>query len=282
MGGLRKLMPLTFLTYAIGMMALSGVPLFFAGAWTKEEVLHATAHWPKSPVPYYLMLAGVVLTAFYMTRQIIYVFYGNRRTSETVHESPPVMTRPLILLAICTIGLSAVLTPAWPWLHDYLSGESAHLDFSLLIQPMLFVSLALVAGGIGLGILIYRRAGLTDPLQQAQPALFRFLENKMWIDELYAHTVIALSKTAALISSWMDRFVWDGLVRAVGEIGRLFGGLSTGVDERGINAGVDEGVSGARGVGRLMSKFHSGQIQLYLGAVAVAVLALLLFYAWLA
>jgi hypothetical protein len=133
-----------------------------------------------------------------------------------------------------------------------------------------------------LGILIYRRAGVTDPLQQTQPALFRFLENKMWLDELYAHTVIALSKTAALVSNWMDRFVWDGFVRAAGELGRLFGSLSAGADERGINAGVDESVTGARGLGRLMSKSHSGQIQLYLGAVAVAVLALLLFYAWLA
>src|SRR6266403_2022904 len=209
MGGLRKLMPVTFLTYAIGMMALSGVPLFFAGAWTKEEVLHATAHWPKSQAPYYLMLAGVVLTALYMTRQMIYVFYGNRRGLDSVHESPPVMTRPLIVLALCTIGLSAVLTPAWPWLHDYLSGESANLDFIQLIQPMLFVSLALVAAGIGLGVLLYRRAGMTDPLQQAQPALFRFLENKMWIDELYAHTVVAFSRAAALISSWLDRFVWE-------------------------------------------------------------------------
>jgi NADH-quinone oxidoreductase subunit L len=282
MGGLRKLMPVTFVTYSIGMMALSGVPLFFAGAWTKEEVLHATAHWPKSPVPYYLMLAGVVLTALYMTRQMIYVFYGNRRASDAAHESPPVMTRPLIVLAICTIGLSAVLTPAWPWLHDYLSGESPHLDFTRLIQPMLFISLALVAGGIGLGVLIYRRAGLTGPLQQTQPAWFRFLENKMWIDELYAHTVIALSKTAALVSNWMDRFVWDGLVRAVGGMGRFLGSFSAGVDERGINAGVDGGAGGARGLGRLMARFHSGQIQLYLGAVAVAVLALLLFYAWLA
>jgi NADH-quinone oxidoreductase subunit L len=282
MGGLQKLMPVTFVTYAIGMMALSGVPLFFAGAWTKEEVLHATAHWPKSQAPYYLTLAGVVLTALYMTRQMIYVFYGNRRTSERVHESPAVMTRPLVVLAICTIGLSAVLTPAWPWLRDYLAGESPHLDFSLLIQPMLFISLALVAGGIGLGILIYRRAGFADPLQQAQPALFRFLENKMWLDEFYAHTIIALSKTAALVSSWMDRFVWDGVVRGVSEIGRSFGGVSARVDERGINAGVDESAGGARGIGRLMSKFHSGQIQLYLGAVAVAVLALLLFYAWLA
>jgi NADH-quinone oxidoreductase subunit L len=281
MGGLRKLMPITFITYAVGMMALSGVPLFFAGAWTKEEILHATAHWPRSQSPYYLMLAGVVLTALYMTRQLIYVFYGNNRGAAAAHESPGVMTRPLMVLALCTIGLSAVLTPAWPWLHNYLLGETASLDFGLLIQPMLFISLALVAGGIGLGILIYRRAGQTDPFQQAQPAVFRFLENKMWIDEIYEHTIIAFSKTAALIASWLDRFLWDGLVRAVGGIGALFGGFSSGFDERGINTSVDETVIGTRGLGRLISRFHSGQVQVYLGAVAVAVVALLLFYAWL-
>ena len=89
MGGLRGLMPVTFLTYAIGMMALSGVPLFFSGAWTKEEILHATAHWPVSRLPHYLMLAGVVLTALYMTRQMIYVFFGPRRAAaEHAHESP--------------------------------------------------------------------------------------------------------------------------------------------------------------------------------------------------
>src|SRR6185436_19717211 len=114
---------------AIGMMALSGVPLFFAGAWTKEEILHATGHWPKSAIPHYLMLAGVVLTALYMTRQMIYVFFGSRRTTEPAHENPAVMTRPLIILALCTIGLSAILTPAWPWLHSYLSGESAEVNF---------------------------------------------------------------------------------------------------------------------------------------------------------
>jgi hypothetical protein len=68
----------------------------------------------------------------------------------------------------------------------------------------------------------------------------------------------------------------------VGGLGRFIGGVSAGLDERGINAGVDESVSATQGLGRLMAKFHSGQIQLYLGAVAVAVLALLLFYAWLA
>ena len=291
MGGLRRFMPVTFVTYAIGMMALSGVPFFFSGGWTKEEILHATAHWPKSPVPYYLMLAGVILTALYMTRQIIYVFFGNPRASaEHAHESPRVMTMPLIVLALGAISLSVVLTPAWPWLHEYLTGEAVHFEIGRLIQPMLFVSLVLVSAGIGVGLWMYRKAGMQDgdrpaqidPLEYAQPALFRFLANKMWIDELYTHTVIAFSWMSARLSDWLDRYFWDGLVRGFGAIGQLFGIFTSGVDERGINAGVDETTVGTRGLGRLMSAAHSGQIQIYLGVVAIGMLALLLLYAWLA
>lgn len=286
MGGLRRAMPVTFLTYAIGMMTLSGVPLFFSGAWTKEEILHATLVWPRSPVPHFLMMAGVVLTALYMTRQMIFVFFGKRReASEHAHESPSIMTVPLIILAVCAIGLSVVLTPAWPWLHGYLMGEPAEpaqFEIGQLLQPMLFVSLALVAAGIGLGILIYRKAGATDPLTRAQPFLFRFLENKMWLDELYAKTVLAWSAMLAAASDWMDRYIWDGLVRGLGAAGNFFGSLSADFDERGINAGVDESAAGTRGLGRFMSAWHSGQIQTYLGVVAIGMLALLILYAWLA
>jgi len=291
MGGLRRLMPVTFGTYAIGMMALSGVPLFFSGGWTKEEILHATAHWPRSHVPYYLMLAGVVLTALYMTRQMIYVFFGNRRSAaEHAHESPRVMTMPLIVLAIGAVFLSVVLTTAWPWLHGYLMGEPVHFEIAHLIQPMLFVSLVLVGAGIAMGIWFYSKAGAqngdrpaeVDPLEYAQPALFRFLANKMWIDELYARTIIAFAWASARLSDWMDRYFWDGLVRGFGAIGQLFGMFTADVDERGINAGVDETTVGARGLGRLLSSAHSGQIQIYLGVVAVGMLALLLLYAWLA
>jgi NADH-quinone oxidoreductase subunit L len=291
MGGLHRLMPITFLTYAIGMMALSGVPLFFSGGWTKEEILHVSAHWPVSQMPYYLLLAGVVLTALYMTRQIIYVFYGTRRAaSERAHESQRVMTMPLIVLAICAIVFSVVLTPAWPWLHDYLTGEPAHFEIARLIQPMLFLSLALVGAGVALGVWMYRKAGAqdrrrpanTDPLEFAQPALFRFLENKMWIDEFYSRTVIAFSRVSAHLSDWMDRYFWDRLVRGVGAIGQLFGIFTTSFDDRGINAAVDETTAGTRGLGRLMSATHSGQIQTYLGIIAIGMLALLLFYAWLA
>src|SRR6266511_4077723 len=291
MGGLRRLMPVTFLTYAVGMMALSGMPLFFSGGWTKEEILHATAHWPASRLPYYFLLAGVILTALYMTRQIIYVFFGDRRAaSQHAHESPHVMTTPLIALAICVILFSVVLTPAWPWLHDYLTGHPTHFEIARLIQPTLFLSLVLVGVGFALGIWMYRKAGVqdrqrpaeTDPLEFAQPELFRFLENKMWIDELYARTVISFSWMAARFSDWMDRYFWDGLVRGFGAIGQLFGIFTTSVDEYGINAGVDETTAGARGLGRVMSTAHSGQIQTYLGAIAIGMLAPLLLYAWLA
>ncbi|HUE41703.1 MAG TPA: NADH-quinone oxidoreductase subunit L [Chthoniobacterales bacterium] len=283
MGGLRKLMPVTFATYAVGMMALSGVPLFFSGGWTKEEILHATSQWPSSHVPYYLVLLGVVLTALYMTRQVMYVFFGTTRSnSDHVHESPSVMTIPLIVLAVCAVAFSIVLTPAWPWLESYLNEQAAQYDPHLLVQSMILVSLALVGAGIAIGVWLYRRAGETDPVQQAQPALFRFLENKMWIDEIYQRTVIAFAAFAARVSDWMDRYVWDGLVRGFGVIGRLFGTITAGADEGVINAGVDETTVGARGFGRVISRLHSGQIQIYLGAVALGMLALLLFYVWLA
>jgi NADH-quinone oxidoreductase subunit L len=313
MGGLRWIMPVTFLTYAIGMMNLSGVPFFFSGGWTKEEILHSTARWSVSPLPHYLMLAGVILTALYMTRQMIYVFFGSARktdfqsvrpaefhsaeaatTTENIsvgrtghgpvfhpHESPRVMTMPLIVLALCSILFVLVLTPAWPWLDAYLNGEPARADLSLLIQPVLFLSLALVAVGIGVGWLIYRNASEVDPLARAQPGVFRFLENKMWFDEIYEQTIIALSRMLSRLADWLDRYFWDGLVRLFAGLAQAFGVLSKGFDDHGINAGVDETTAGTRGFGRLIAAAHSGQIQAYLGAIAIGMLLLLVLYAWL-
>src|SRR5438046_1841068 len=271
MGGLRWIMPVTFLTYAIGMMNLSGVPFFFSGGWTKEEILHRTAHWSVSPLPHYLMLAGVILTALYMTRQMIYVFFGSARTTDQgpvfhAHESPRVMTMPLIVLALCSILFVLVLTPAWPWLHAYLNGEPARADLSSLNQPILFLSLALVAGGIGVGWLIYRNASEVDPLARAQPGLFRFLENKMWFDEIYEQTIIALSRMLSRLADWLDRYFWDGLVRLFAGLAQGFGVLSKGSDDHGINAGVDETTAGTSGFGRLIAAAPSVHIQAYLCA----------------
>ena len=282
MGGLRGVMPVTFATYAVGMMALSGVPLFFAGAWTKEEILHATSQWPASQVPNYLMMLGVVLTAFYMTRQMLYVFFGKRRQAALyAHESPRVMTFPLILLAVATVLLSIVLTPAWPWLHSYLRDETAALDFGRVVQPMLFVSLVLVTIGIGAAVLIYRGAATADPVENRQPAVFRFLNNRMWIDELYARTIVKLSQSAAIISDLLDRYFWDGLVRALATLGQSLGATTSSLDERGINGAVDELTVTARALGRVTALAHSGKVQSYLGIVGLGMLGLLLIYAWL-
>src|SRR5208283_2485930 len=120
MGGLKKFMPVTFATYAIGMLALAGFPLFFSGFWSKDEILHAAHGWPVSHIPFFLGCAGALLTAFYMTRQVALVFFGSYRggACESAdhahshapnppshdggyepHESPAVMTVPLVILA---------------------------------------------------------------------------------------------------------------------------------------------------------------------------------------
>ena len=280
--GLRTAMPVTFLTYTVGMLSLSGVPLFFSGAWTKEAIIDATAGWPVSHLPNYLMLLGVVLTAFYMTRQMLYLFSGRaQRAGAHAHENNLKLALPLIVLAICTVALSAVLTPAWPWLYDYLSGKSSAIDFNQLFHPMIVVSLALVGGGVAAGWLIYRNVGDVDPIAAAQPAMFRFLNNRMWIDELYAATVIALARVASRLADWLDRQVWDGFVRLFAGLGQLAGIISRQVDETAINAGVDETVLGTRGLARFMSRRHSGQVQKYLGAIGAGMILLLILYAWM-
>ncbi|MGD0683444.1 MAG: NADH-quinone oxidoreductase subunit L, partial [Terracidiphilus sp.] len=95
MGGLRADMPLTFVTYAIGMLALCGFPLLFSGFWSKDGILEAARHWSVAKTPLYMLVFGALLTAFYMTRQVAYVFFGARRGNEPAHESPRVMTAPL-------------------------------------------------------------------------------------------------------------------------------------------------------------------------------------------
>jgi NADH-quinone oxidoreductase subunit L len=90
LGGLRRSMPVTFVTYTIGMLALSGFPLFFSGFWSKDEILHAAHLWAPSQIPFYLGVFGALLTAFYMTRQLYYVFAGASRLPVPIPVSAPV------------------------------------------------------------------------------------------------------------------------------------------------------------------------------------------------
>src|SRR6185369_10565430 len=172
MGALRRVMPVTFATYAVGMMALCGVPLFFSGFWSKDEILHSASMWSVSKGPFYLGLLGAVLTAFYMTRQVYYVFFGTSRLGEgkrhghaheehAAHESPAVMTIPLVILAIAAIVVGFFGTPAWPWLHSYLTGHPSEFSLGALfhdgVMKLMIGSTIAVAFGIGTAWLLYSR-----------------------------------------------------------------------------------------------------------------------------
>ena len=232
MGGLKKFMPVTFATYAIGMLALAGFPLFFSGFWSKDEILHSAHGWPVSHIPFYLGCAGALLTAFYMTRQVALVFFGQYRGADgqeavhsqspvrsrsllpsaatriRLHESPAVMTIPLVILAVFAILFGFVGTPAWPWFDGFLKGEPATFNFGRLTENgtlcLMLSSAVIVFAGLGFGWRLYgKRLRQTveepDVLQVAQPFIFRLLENKYFVDEIYDATVIRFNAWAARV-----------------------------------------------------------------------------------
>jgi NADH-quinone oxidoreductase subunit L len=291
MGGLRKLMPLTFATYAVGMMALCGVPLFFSGFWSKEAILDAAHHWRVSQAPFYLGLIGAFLTAFYMTRQVCGVFFGTPASAESghAHESPPVMTVPLAILACLAVVAGFFGTPAWPWFQSYLEGGRAALDLSKIAAahqlPILLLSTTLVFAAILLSGWIYLKAAARtsremDPLEAAQPAVFACLNRKFFIDEIYDATVVRLTAVFASVSDWLDRAVWGGLVRAVSWLALALARLDRAVDEEVVNGGFDACTETVRGSGEWVSRLQNGQVQRYLRIIGLAFCALLVLLLW--
>jgi len=290
MGAVRKFMPLTFATYAVGMMALCGVPLFFSGFWSKDAILDAAYHWPAARLPFYLGIIGMFLTAFYMTRQVVYVFFGNsRRDAGAPHESPTVMTAPLVILAAFAVLLGLLGTPAWPWFDSYLHGEVAQVDCSKLISlhqiTMTLLSGAVVLSAMALAAVFYRKgatrtSGYPDPLQQRSPALFVWLSRKFFIDELYSATVIRLNGLFAALANWMDTSIWGGIVNLVSKATVWLSRLNSSVDEQVLNGGFDSGCDDLRFGGRIVARWQDGQAQRYLRMTGLAVCALLLLLVW--
>jgi NADH-quinone oxidoreductase subunit L len=158
MGGLRHAMPVTFLTYAAGMLALCGVPIF-AGFWSKDGILEAAHGWGLGRGPFYMLVIGAGLTAFYMTRQVSYVFFGSYRGHGHAHESPKSMTTPLAILAFFAVTLGLIGTPAWPWFSAFLNGAATRFGFEAFAEPglvsLMGTSILVVAIGIGLGWWLY-------------------------------------------------------------------------------------------------------------------------------
>jgi NADH-quinone oxidoreductase subunit L len=303
MGGIRKWMPVTFATYAVGTLALCGFPLFFSGFWSKDAILHAAYVWNVSRVPFYLGAIGALLTAFYMTRQVCYVFFGIRRRgpvpepivpaetsasdpAEAAHESPSSMTVPLMLLAAFAVLLGFIATPAWPWLQAFLELRQARFDFGQLAEAglpaLMVVSSLLVFAGLYLGWWMYgrrpiRHAGDPDALERLQPALFHMLHKGFYIDQLYALTILRPAWWMANLTDFIDRWIWSGIPRAVSVLIQGVGFLDSSLDRWVVNKGFDEGCNGVAGGGRLLARLQNGLIQNYLRLLAAAVAALAFF-----
>ena len=221
MGGLRKKIPLTFWTLVCASVAIAGVPPF-SGFFSKDEILLAAHH--HAPWMYWVGVATAGMTAFYMFRLLFVTFHGECRAAEEVkhhiHESPKVMTIPLVILAFLSIvggwvGIPHVLgggNHIEKWMEPVFAGSGAGAaathagsgwDFSLVtnafashggghggegaleIQLMI---LAVIIGLIGIfaAYLVYVRfPGLSDRFVKKFHGLFVLVNNKYWVDEIY-------------------------------------------------------------------------------------------------
>jgi NADH-quinone oxidoreductase subunit L len=220
MGGLRHKMPITFWTFLIGGLALSGFPLVTAGFWSKDEIFadawYQWAHDQKALalVVFITLALAALLTAFYTMRQISLTFLGKPRTAlaEDAHESSRFMTIPLVILAFFAVavgwaGISDRFLGTdgifYNFFHHYAGAQYFHLmeelhelglvEHAIETLPWswvpLIVSIVVALGGLALGWLVYARrpleAGQTDPLVNTLGPAHRFLNNKWGWDGLY-------------------------------------------------------------------------------------------------
>jgi NADH-quinone oxidoreductase subunit L len=285
MGALKPTMRTTFYTYAIGMLALCGFPLLFSGFWSKDGILGAAHNWSVSRTPFFLLAFGALLTAFYMTRQVSYVFFGNWRGHGHAHESPAVMTMPLAILAFFAIALGAIGTPAWPWFRAFLeSRATTSIESEPGLVALMVTSSVIVLAGLGLGVWIYGnktvQADDPDALERAVPPVWAVLRDKFYIDELYGATVIAFYGWWAKVADWLDRRVWGGIVAGVALLFRGWAHLNRLIDVNWVDGGFDKGCEELANGGGLLARVQNGRVQTYLRLLALAVVILAAILIW--
>jgi NADH-quinone oxidoreductase subunit L len=213
MGNLRKKMPITFWTFLIGALALSGVPPF-SGFYSKDSIL-AQALEQKSYLLFGVAVFVAALTAFYTFRLFFVVFFGQEKSKAAshAHESPLVMTLPLVALALFAaiggvIGISNSYGSQFVAGHEMLSLAQQALEPLGKIGPML-CGLAAAAVGIFLAYSLYRNA-TSDPLPARLGGLATAMKNKFWFDELYEATFIRLHDFIAAVMDAIDRWFVEG------------------------------------------------------------------------
>jgi NADH-quinone oxidoreductase subunit L len=197
MGGLRKHMPVTFYTFAIGTAALMGVPLL-SGFWSKEAVL-GTAYDSGCKVLFIIGAVTAALTAFYMTRLLIVAFFGKPRTDSAHHatEAPMVMILPLAILAIFSVisGYDIMATPLQAMKPPHVEGH----------QTVFWASIVALLLGAGSAIYLYRG-------KDKDPVNIKLFANKFYFDEIYAVIVRIGQDRLAWIVTFLERIFVDGIV----------------------------------------------------------------------
>ncbi|PYI51144.1 NADH-quinone oxidoreductase subunit L [Paenibacillus flagellatus] len=235
MGGLSSKMKVTTWTFAIGTLALSGIPPF-SGFWSKDAILSEAYHGGR----YGLFAVGLIaafFTAFYMSRLFFLVFTGKPRGEHHAHahESPAVMTVPLVVLAVLAVITGFLMTPFNGWFGEWLTGHAGEEHGAALVML-----LSTVVGllGIGLGYLMYvKRSFSPDAIPNGAPWLHRLVERKYYIDELYGAVIVKPLKGIGFVLTLFDRYVVDGVVRLCASV--------------------------VTGLGKAGSRVQDGQVQTY-------------------
>jgi NADH-quinone oxidoreductase subunit L len=287
MGGLRKYMPTTYWTFVAGSLALAGIfPL--AGFWSKDEILATLGHEGYTMVMW-IAIAGAFVTAFYMTRAVALTFFGEYKGHGEPHESPRIMTAPLVGLAIPSIlfgllNIPGVKIPGIGNFTDWLGVRVVAMgDYHPESIDFLIAGSGMVAAlaGIALGWMIWGRDRET---QQARdrfeiPALYPLLRRGYFIDDAALGVVGATAGPIARFIDWTNTYIFDGIVNAVGGITKWLGGVVyNGLDQLGVD-GIFNGLSAAAdSAGSALRKLQTGRVQEYAtGFVAGAVILVVLF-----
>ncbi len=298
MGGLQKAMPVTFATYAIGMLALAGFPLLFAGFWSKDAILHSAHAWSASQIPFVIGLVAAFLTAFYMTRQMAYVFFGKNRlpakedgSAQHPHESPSIMTIPLMILAGGAVLLGFFGTPAFPGFQGYLEGHHTDWDFGALFHSgsllVMVLSGIIAIGGMFLGWRLYRPEGFDagtapDPVQARFPGFFGAAANRFRIDEAYEATLLRGTRWTAMGMDWLDQAVISRCIAVLGGIVRGFSWIARFIDEHLVNGAFDQSCHSVRWGARVSALLQNGQAQFYLKVASASLALFALILVWMA
>ena len=294
MGGLRKKMPVTHATFLIATLALAGIfPL--AGFWSKDEILAGSASGQDNA--YTIMLIFGLITAFltaaYMGRAYWMTFWGDYRGHAKPHESPKVITVPLMVLAGCAVVLGFTNFPK-SFFGFKLPG-SLTTRFEHFVEPtfafppiehaaftpwLAIASTILAAGGLFVAYQYYEKNrgphGLTSRNKVAM-AGYTFLENKYYLDELYTGVVAGSTKgPLARGANWFNQNILDGIINGIGLGARKIAAVVYVVaDQLIIDGAVNGSGQGSEGAGQLLRKIQTGKVQqyasiLFAGAVVLA------------